>query len=64
MTAVRVAARVVLGAVLLLAVLATAAATAFIPDPWRLAWIVLVAAVTGCVTLAWLAFWPEGDSDG
>lgn len=64
MTAVRVAGRIVLGAVLILICVAVAACTPFVPPAWTLAWIALVAAVVTCASLAWFALQPKGDGDG
>ena len=65
MSAVLAAAgRAVLGAALVLACAAAALWAAYVPPAWRVAWLLLVAAVTGCAVLAWAALWPEGDDDG
>ena len=62
MTAVLAAA---VRAVLVLACLAAAVYTAYVPPGTRrVAWIVLVAVMVGCATLAWLALQPKGDGDG
>jgi hypothetical protein len=58
-----VAARAVLGAVLVLVSLASMLWAAYGPQgAWTLAWLAVVFAVTGCAALAWSALPPrKGD---
>jgi hypothetical protein len=64
-SAVRVAGRAAVAAVLLLTVLAACLLTAFGPHgAWTLAWIGVVCVVVSCAVLAWFALQPKGDGDG
>ena len=57
--------RVILGAVLVLIVLATCLWVRFGPQgAWTLAWLPLVAVVITCAVLIWFALQPKGDGDG
>lgn len=63
MTAVLAAVgRAVLGAVLVLVMLAAVLWAAYGPQGfWTVLWLLAVFAVTACATAAWSALWPEGD---
>ena len=62
MTAVlAAAARVVLGAVLILAAVAAMLWADYGPQDWVIAWLLSMFAVVAGATLAWTALWPKGD---